>query len=97
MSELLTYLSAAYREIVSFEPLLYDSSPGSRRKHVQVISKANAIIGQMYAHIQGVSVGSAVEEGEELELDDGRGSWGRSGMYYCEALTYNPQMICPNL
>lgn len=85
MSGLLSYLSAAYREVIEFQPLSDADSPRTRHNVGQVITKANTIIGQMYAHIQGISAGSVVEEEEqEMELDDGRGSWGRKHIYFRE-------------
>lgn len=77
VSELLAHLSAAYREVAVLQPISDVDSPRTRHNVGQTIAKANAIIGQMHAHIQGISAGSVMDEEEEMEIDDGRGSWGR--------------------
>ena len=79
ISDILPCLSSAYREVISFEPLSKHDSPGTRRAHGELLSSANMIIGQMYAHVQGIAAGSSLEEDKEpMTIDDGQGSWGES-------------------
>jgi hypothetical protein len=82
MPDTLACLSAAYKEVIGLEPLSDSDSPRTRHIHGQLLSSTNMIIGQMYAHIQGVAAASALEDDEELPpIDDGQGSWGRSCIY----------------
>jgi hypothetical protein len=79
MADTLACLSAAYKEVIGLEPLSDSDSPRTRHSYGQLLSSSNMIIGQMYAHIQGVAAASALDDDEELPpIDDGQGSWGRS-------------------
>jgi hypothetical protein len=78
MSDVLTCLRAAYKEVISFEPIGDPDSPGAQQAHGELLSRANTIIAQMYVHIQGVAAGSVFDECEEpLDIHNGTGTWGK--------------------